>query len=156
MGVLARTRAGDTSLTLEGIIRILRETYNRPAAETPERERQFNKFVARYGYGDSDAAREMVLTAFEAMAEAFVDAILSLAEGFDKLSATRAYFFALPSGNHAIDHNDRVPRMLNIPSTAPEAQHSFDDVIKFTFAGMRTMARSARECRAIWGELICG
>lgn len=142
MAVLAQARENPDALTLESIMRILLETYNLPENQTAVQERQYNKFIARFGYGDCDDVRDMVLRSFDAMAIDFVDAIFDLGEGFDRASAMRAYLYALPTGIHAIDHKQRIPRLLGTANDAPEAQHSFDEVIDFVCAGMRTLAKS--------------
>jgi AcrR family transcriptional regulator len=144
MRILAQARENQDKLTLEAIMRILLETYNLPPDQIPQNERLFNKFIARFGYGDSDAARAVVLRAFDDMAIAFVDAIMALDVGFERPAAMRAYLYALPTGIHAIDHRHRIPKLLGTSKQAPEAQHSFDEIIVFICAGMRTMANSPR------------
>ena len=138
---LAARRAGATPPTLEEIARILFEPYNQPEHQIPQQEQDYNRFIAKFGYGDSDETRAIVLRAFDGMADRFIAAIEETGEGFDRRTATWAYLYALPTGIYAVAHEGRFPDLAGVPPGDPAARYSFDAVIDFVCAGMRSLAR---------------
>ncbi|MCX7560939.1 helix-turn-helix domain containing protein [Sulfitobacter sp. F26204] len=125
---------------LEDIVRVLFEPYNSPEKEVPAHEAQFNKFVAQFGLGNEAYSLSVTFEAFDNMAVHFIDAILLTDNGFDRLSAAKAYLYALPVGMYAIAHKNRLPGLAGLSVSASEVQFSFDDVIFFICAGMRAIA----------------
>lgn len=141
MAELDALMQGPEQPRLEDIVRILFEVYNLPVDKMREDEEQYNQFVAKLGYGDSVEARNSILKAFDEMAHHFISAMVQTDEGFDRVTATRAYLFSLPVGMHAVIHQGRLPCLAGIDLDAAEAQYSFDNVIDFICAGMRSMAK---------------
>lgn len=135
---LTDERARDDRLSLERIALILFEPYNLPEDQVPEQERFFNKFIGQFGYGSSPEAQAITLAAFDTMAQHFIDAILGSEEGFDRVTATKAYLYALPTGIYAVDHQRRLAKLSGAPQD-PRAQFSFEEVITFVCQGMRTL-----------------
>lgn len=129
------------SVQLEDIVRVLFEIYNMPPEEISQEEQDFNKFIAKFGYGDSDYTRKIVLAAFDDLADNFIAAIEKTDEGFDRASATWAYLNALPTGIYAIDHVRRFPGLAGVSADDPRCDFSFDALIKFVCAGMRSLTK---------------
>lgn len=138
---LTARKAQNVPTTLEEITRILFEPYNQPDDQISQEEQDYNRFIAKFGYGDSDTTRAIVLRAFDGMADHFITAIEETGEGFDRRTATWAYLYALPSGIYAIAHEGRFAGLADVSPDDPAARHSFEAVINFVCAGMRSLAR---------------
>lgn len=139
---LAQCLAKPEPATLEDIVRILFEVYNMPSDKISDDEETYNRFIAKFGYGDSDEARQIVLRAFDEMADHFIMAIQRAEDGFDRQTATWAYLYSLPTGIYSIAHERRFAGLAGVDPEDPTARYSFDDVINFVCAGMRTLKRS--------------
>lgn len=139
---LAKRLAAPEPTALEDIVRILFEVYNMPPDKISEEEETYNRFIAKFGYGDSEDARRIVLSAFDEMADYFIMAIQCAEDGFDRQTATWAYLYSLPTGIYSVAHERRFAGLAGVDPNDPAAHYSFDDVIDFVCAGMRSLKRS--------------
>ena len=136
---LAKVMEAEVPATLETVAGVIFKPYNLPHDNASTDERAFTQFIAATGAGASDDAKRAIMKAYNEMADAFIDAILATDEGFDRLSAAKAYLYALPTGMFAIDHAFRIPMLSRCDPDDAGVEFSFSDLIAFVCAGMRAL-----------------
>lgn len=144
---LEAVRAQSDPVALEAIVAALFHVYNVPPEGATKADYEFNQFVIRFGFADSQYARDVAVAPFNEMATHFIDAMLKTSDGFDRLTATRAYLWSLPTGMTAIMQHSRFARLANLKPDDPKGNFSFDALVDFICAGMRALASERKAPR---------